>query len=440
MLSLPHVQLELLRKAEKFARIATTLTNVDSSGELWISSQEDLGSVLRSLGVVMGGKEGEALIRESLMILTEALKRTEAQQCSCMLELQIEKINSLHDLSQELHNAESNILLQEAIQMSEAAIKSLQGVQRSREFATLHFLLGRSLRQYSENLGGKGSSGLFYFRNPLRDKQALPMLERSVIAIKAALNATNYDERPSDWRLMKIELGDSLTDLGEIFQWEGVGYFRDAVENYQAALAGLTKEMNPAIWADVQLALARVFESLAGYSRSDKDEQFFFDQAIGSTERALTVYVRSTDPNNRVWAEIQLRLGEILCNYGLMLSISDNGRDKTNEILERAISLFTETFEVFDRLQSPVEWALACSGIGRARSLLGQQIIGEEGNKLIRQGIDDLQKALSVFTKTTHPKQWCACQNRLLKAQKDLWFRGDKAHSKWSGIAILVCE
>jgi tetratricopeptide (TPR) repeat protein len=294
-------------------------------------------------------------------------------------------------------------------------------------------LLGRSLRLLAEGMGGRGRSGLFYFRNATADQTALPFLQRALTAQQAALASVNPKERPQDWVIIQNEIGNTLFDIGGILQFAGTQYYQSAISAHQAALGILTKESNPMEWVRTHLYLSEVFGSSAMYS---KDSDKLFQKAVTEKEFVLEVFTKEASPD--LWATAQSELGETLAMYGTMLTIEK--KPDSTEILKRAIEAFNNALTIHNASTASEDWASDESGLGRALSELGKSIPGEEGNKYIRRGIDAIRNSQTIFTKETHPSEWCSSQNRLLQAQEALWRRGDRAHAKWSGVSILNCH
>ena len=145
-------------------------------------------------------------------------------------------------------------------------------------------------------------------------------------------------------------------------------------------IATLVKEANPALWAEAQHQLGRLY-----YSRT------LGDQMIAACDAALTVYTREAFPFD--WASTQ---------NNLAAAYQNRIRGERAENLERALTVFTR--EAFPFLWAWTQMCLAEAYRGRIR--------GERADNL-GQAIGLYEAALTVYTREGLPREHLAVAYRL---------------------------
>ncbi|OQY83946.1 MAG: hypothetical protein B6D41_16320, partial [Chloroflexi bacterium UTCFX4] len=163
-------------------------------------------------------------------------------------------------------------------------------------------------------------------RPDLREK-----LERAAQAVSRQSSAVSTGDIPDDVRSILQEIS-RLTRLPDMPR---------KIELCRAALAHVTREENPMLWAGLNGELANAFNQTPQGSRADN-----LEQAIHYYEQIQQVYTRAAFPEQ--WAMTQ---------NNLAIAYSDRIRGERAENLEEAIRHYELALEVRTRAAFPEQWA-----------------------------------------------------------------------------------
>ena len=226
-------------------------------------------------------------------------------------------------------------------------------------------------------------------------------LERAVEAYNEALKGYTRERTPLQWAMTQNKLGSAFQALGE--GKSGPECLKRAVHAYTKALAVLTRKRAPLDWAMAQNNLGNALRTWG--ERECGPERLKW--AVHALNEALEVFTRERMPLQ--WAVTQNNLGNALAILG--------GRESGPERLEQAVHAYTEALKELTRERVPLDWAMAQNNLGNALSTWGER---ESGPERLKQAVHAYTEALEVFTRKYTPSYWAMAQNNLGHALQTL--------------------
>ena len=224
-----------------------------------------------------------------------------------------------------------------------------------------------------------------------RDKGVALDLRVSIALAKLLVDrAGDSDET----RAALNDLGIALQTLGK--RDRGTKRLKQAVEAYQLALKGWTRDRAPLDWAGTQNNLGTALQTL-GECESDTDR---LEQAVEAFQQALKEYTRDEVPLG--WAATQNNLGNALATLG--------ERDSDTDRLEQAVEAFQQALKEYTRDEVPLGWAATQNNLGNALATLGER---DSDTDRLEQAVEAFQQALKEYTRDEVPLGWAATQNNL---------------------------
>jgi tetratricopeptide (TPR) repeat protein len=163
-------------------------------------------------------------------------------------------------------------------------------------------------------------------------------------AYAAALGVISRDASPGTWAVLNLRLASALSESGS------GRYAETAIRAAEHALELITRETQPADWAEAHLVLGGLYRTRQTGDRTDN-----LERATRSLESALTVFTAESDPQawyrthyNRGPAYLHLRSGDRL------------------EHLRRSIESFGIAIDATPRDRDPATWASLVVSAGQA--------------------------------------------------------------------------
>jgi hypothetical protein len=136
--------------------------------------------------------------------------------------------------------------------------------------------------------------------------------DKGLSDLKGALDALDPDRRPLDWAITQQNICLALYQHGARLGGEAAAQVREAKKRCADAVARLSPDNTAIDWAMAQNNLAAATAILA-QMEGDADG---LSGAVADFTAAQRVYRRETLPEN--WAEVELNLGELQCNLGVL--------------------------------------------------------------------------------------------------------------------------
>ena len=247
----------------------------------WAATQNNLGTVLRSLGDRESGtvrlEEAATAYRAALEVYTREAMPTDWAATQ----------NNLGNVLQSLGERESGtVRLEAAAAAYRAALEVYTREAMPTDWAATQNSLGTALR----SLGDRESGTV--------------RLEEAATAYRAALEVYAREAMPTDWAATQNNLGNVLQSLGE--RESGTVRLEAAAAAYRAALEVYTREAMPTDWAMTQNNLGNVLRSLG----EREGGTVRLEAAAAAYRAALEVYTREAMPTD--WARTQNNLGIVL--------------------------------------------------------------------------------------------------------------------------------
>jgi tetratricopeptide (TPR) repeat protein len=192
------------------------------------------------------------------------------------------------------------------------------------------------------------------------------------------------------------DIGDTLARLAKLT------YLSDAADRValcQQALAQVSREADPVLWAKLHNELAK---SLAQDPRGDQANNI--ESAIQHFEQALTVLSRQDYPEE--WAVIQNNLAS---------AFRQRSRGERADNIELAIACCENALAVRTRQADPEGWATSHNNLG---NIYRDRIRGDRAAN-IELAIQHCALALEALTPHTHPWKWATAQSNLANVYLD---------------------
>ncbi len=223
------------------------------------------------------------------------------------------------------------------------------------------------------------------------DNQALV---EAIQVYQEALKGLSREHVPLNWAAAQNNLGIALFRLGE--RESGTKRLEEAVTAHREALQELTRERVPLRWATTQTNLGNALVSLGMRESGTKR----LEEAVTAYQGALNELTREHMPLD--WAMTQNNLGNALTILG--------GRERGTKRLAEAVTAYREALKERTRERVPLLWARTQGNLGNVLRMWGER---EGGTKHLEEAVTAYQEALKERTRERVPLDWAMTQNNL---------------------------
>jgi tetratricopeptide (TPR) repeat protein len=255
--------------------------------------------------------------------------------------------NTKTELGIRTEDQESQLLLAEAAQAYQEALKVYMRQQLLQDWARTQNNLSIALRFQGERLA---------------DGEDIKLLQQGAKTIRDALTIFTR-EQSQQWAAAQCNLASILQTQGERLKGEsGMALLQQAVEAYQEALKIFTCERWPQQWATAQTDLGIALK-VQGQRLEGGDGIKLLQQGVKASRDALMIFTREQQPQQ--WAAAQ-------CNLGAALKVQG---DKVKgaegiKLLQQAVEAFNEALKVYIREQLPHQWVVTQNNLAKTYFLL----------------------------------------------------------------------
>ncbi len=212
---------------------------------------------------------------------------------------------------------------------------------------------------------------------------------------------------PSDFdgprqAVLQTHLADTLQVLSAVDD-KNAELTEQAVQCFQASLAGLDEKKHPQEWAQTQVRLG-----LALYRHAIRANQTkLMKEAVLAMKQSLKVYDRKVHPGK--WAEVMNHSGVIMTAMGEEIN--------NDAILQQAIRVFSETLEIRRRETAPVLWAQTTNNLGAAAFALAKR---QKDKSLMDKAAMAFEGAADVYREAGQVKRVSVIEKNLNRVQRRL--------------------
>lgn len=387
------VQVNLARTLQDLAGRITDLSNLEEAIDilrttLAIVEKEDakharlkiqleLSEALRNFGwrlqELRQRSQGLEYIRESLQIARTANEAIVDSYADYTQAEMMVASGKLGDTLGALGYLEENPdLLREAATAYYTAASGSARSQFPREWGELQQRLAITLRTVGWQLRDRGQPE----DGNLLLKSALESFER-------ALEVRTRDHWPLEWAATRMEVGQTLSDLGI---QGGIRPLEEAVEAYNSVLKERTRHRVTLDWAETQHRLGIALRTL-GVRLAETGRQSEGSDRLREALKALklTLSVRTQNRWPSGWAYLQADIGR--ASYEL-------GKLDGPGPLQEAVEAYELSLRERSRTEVPVLWADTQAGLGAAFWELGKQ---NHDVQLRREALNHLELAQSGY-------------------------------------------
>ena len=228
-------------------------------------------------------------------------------------------------------------------------------------------------------------------------------MARRIKLSQRALDLVSRQENPALWAELQNGLANGLARSP---QGDRADNIEQAIIHYLEALKVYTENDFPIDWANTCSNLALAFTYRIKGNRADNIEQ-----AIDCCKKSLNVYIEKKSPKS--WASIHSNLGLIYPNR-----IQGNRSDN----IEQSIYHCNQALKIYKKVD--FFWALIQNNLAIAYT---NRVEGVKANN-IEQAIDHCNKALKAFTEKDFSEDWAMTQNNLANAYSER-IRSDRAEN-----------
>ena len=326
--------------------------------------------------------EAEALLAEIARVESEALQRLENHEREILEEIHLRKRGVADTKAAQAAVAHARLNYMDAAALyGEAAslVESLDPTQRR----TWLF----------------AQAGDFYAQGTEFGDNAA--LTEAITAYQRCLTLSPRPERPLDWAMTQVGLGNTLKELGE--RESGTDKLEAAVAAYRQAREEYTRERFPFQWAATGVGLGNTLQALGGRESGTGK----LEEAVAAYHEALNERTRERVPLD--WATTQNNLGGALFRLGK--------RESGNDKLEEAVAAYREALKEWTRERVPLNWAMTQNNLGLALQALGER---ESGTDKLEEAVAAYHEALKEWTRERVPLDWAMSQMNLGNALAEL--------------------
>ena len=208
-------------------------------------------------------------------------------------------------------------------------------------------------------------------------------LEHTINYFSQSLEVITRQADPGNWAAIHSSLAGAYFNRTRGDRSQNI---ERAIQHLQKSLKVFTRQFNSKRWAGIQISLSVIYsQRIQGSQREN------MEQALQHLHQAEEVCTRQDLP--RRWASIQSLLARIKMKH-------IQGVDKTKNI-SKAIQLYHQALEVITRQSDPEFWAAINVGIAKVYI----ESVHKDQKEDLNQAVENLQKALQVYTPQTFPQQ-----------------------------------
>jgi tetratricopeptide (TPR) repeat protein len=197
-----------------------------------------------------------------------------------------------------------------------------------------------------------------------------------------------------DQNTIQVCYGNVTALIG--YHMSDLNWLTKAANAYQEVLDTTTKDTDPIAWANVQLHLCRIRQSLA--ERSNDPE--LFENTINTFGEILEIYTLGDFPQE--WGYIQGRIGSILYRLDSIKGDTD--------LLRNSVMAYQSALRVFSKNEYPLKWSELKHNLGQVLQVWGDL---SRNSKILDKAVLTCQEALQVRNRFETPMLWAATQNNL---------------------------
>jgi tetratricopeptide (TPR) repeat protein len=350
---LDHLQLAYREAAQKYAKAAALVAQLDGDDEWYYVHQQ--ARELSRYGDEFGDNQA---LEASISVSRHALSLVKRERNP--LDWATTQHNLANALSM-LGDRETNAArLEEAVLAYYEVMKEWTRERSPLDWATAQNNLGNTLVALGERASGTAR------------------LEEAVTAFRETLKERTRELVPLEWAMTQNNLGNALWMLGQ--REVSTNRLKEAVIAYREALKEQTRERVPFQWAST---LTNLGVALGTIGQRNGD--------IAALEEAVTCYREALKECSRErgplqWASTQNNLGSTLSMLG----------DLEGNIarLEEAVIAYREALKEQTRERVPLDWASTMNNLGNTLLALGRR---ESDVNRVEEAITAYHDALSIY-------------------------------------------
>jgi hypothetical protein len=317
----------------------------------WAATQNLLGNALQTLGERDAGADH---LDQSVRAYKAALEAVDAAaDPGFVAKARNNLANTLTMIGARTGDA---VMLREAVELYQPAIDRFEEEQDVRLWAAAYTNFGKTLLALGEV------------------ENAPDTLNMAGRAFEAALSVTDREQAPLIWGAAQNNIGNVYHALGlrSLDANVAAGRHLQAVVAYRLALQELTRETVPLQWASVQNNIANTYQALALRQRDPAQMGFYLGEAAEAQRAALAEMTRERAP--QMWATAQVNLGRTLMMIGQSAATLAEGAALAGSAPRygEAAAALREALQVLTPQQAPTQWANAQVTLGQALQLLAE--------------------------------------------------------------------
>jgi len=284
-----------------------------------------LGNVQAGLGERVRGKEAMAYLQAAAVSYRSAREHAlrdedPMQQAKVTANMGL----ALASLGERLEGAEGEFLLNQAVAAHDEAADLYISLERPRELAQ-----------------AMGSKGLVLLALGGRTKglEGIQILKTAVDLLRRPLGMTRVGETSLEKATAQLNLGLALCQLGERIPEEtGAIMAQEAVELFDGALAQISREGFPSLWAKIKTSKANALSILSQKKGAHGRKEL--REAVEAFEEVLTLLGRDTAEQQ--WALTQMSMGHALARLSRIC-----GQKEEQDYIDMAIAAYDEAISAF---------------------------------------------------------------------------------------------
>ena len=384
----------LWRSAESYKAMLNVLTRSIFPQD-WALTKNNLGIVLRQMGIRVSGSQANKLLEESIDEYKNASQVYKLPQYPYEWAMVHHNLgNALSDLGIRVSGVEGNKLLLESLDAYKSALKIYTRSKFPLDWASTKNCMGTVYRELGTRIEGKEGN---------------KRIHEAIKHFQDALQIFTQKKFPQDWVGTQINLANALGNLGDrLYEEKGNKYLWEAIDTLKACFKVCSASKNPLLFANTNNNLGNVLRILGVRIGGQKGNNLF-REAIKSYKLALEVYARVKFPQD--WAMTQNNLCTALSDLGSQI-VEIEG----DSLLVESIFSCSAALQVFTKKDFPQEWARTQHNLGCALFLMGIRLKDSVCIEFLNKTINAYKAALEIRTRDELPQQWAMTQGELGRA------------------------
>ena len=269
-------------------------------------------------------------------------------------------------------SASASTQLSEAETISSELCRITQAIDFPNEWATAHYQQGRARR---------------YQGIRANEEMGIKILESAISSFELASHIWSLGKYPEDWARLQIDWATVENYLGDkLKHGDKTSTLLAAAKRFKLVENSLLREFSPTLWSLLHNNLAVCLFDL-GRNTSGDQRREFFRQSIHSSEKALSVREKSSNPVG--WAQTQNNLAIAKLELGLC--------DSDLAMLQNSAEACAAALEVRTIDGMPLLYGVTKVNLARARLAMGSLAQGAERAFLLKNANEDIVSAINVF-------------------------------------------